>query len=85
MGGGKLTNKASMWLKNKTIEQAGPGVAIAKPCLDAVDMVKNVVEVPKKKVQRTPNEANKLNGIKHLNQKTNPNEANKSFVLGVPP
>ena len=43
------------------------------------------VEAGEKKAPKRPNEANMLHGISNLTQKTNPNEPNKSFVLGVPP
>jgi hypothetical protein len=79
-----LTNKVVMLLKNKTIEQAASVIAIAKPSPDHEDMVQNRGRGSEKR-SKTPNEANMLTEINNLTQKTNPNEANKSFVLAVPP
>jgi hypothetical protein len=74
-----------MLLKNKIIEQAAGVIAIAKPSNDGGAVVQSRGRGSEKKGPKTPNEANMFHGINYLTQKTNPNEANKSFVLGVPP
>jgi hypothetical protein len=74
-----------MLLKNKAMRQGTWSVAIAKPCQNPGRGAANRGRVPEKKGPNTPNEANSRFEINSLTQKTNPNEANKSFVFGVPP
>jgi len=88
MEAGKLTNKPGMLLKNWGIEQAVRMMTIAKPSLRPPVWGEDrelAVEAGEKKAPKRANEANILHGINKLTQKTDPNEANKSFVLGVPP
>ena len=81
----EMTNNAGMLLKNRAIEQAVGSITHRRAEHAAGALVQSRDRGSEKKVKKTPNEANMLNGINNLAQKTNPNEANKSFVLGVPP
>jgi hypothetical protein len=83
--GWELTDKVNMLLQNRIIEQATGVIAIAKPSNDGGAVVQSRGRGSEKKGPKTPNEANSWPEINNLTEKTNPNEANKSFVLGVPP
>jgi hypothetical protein len=77
-----------MLLKNLGIEQAVRPVTIAEPSPRSPVWGEGrelAVEAGEKKAPKRPNEANILHGINNLTQKTNPNEATKSFVLGGTP